>query len=481
MLNHRLSHLATTTTLSAIFAAVLTACGGGTTDTGTWTTVALEGSGFSTTGTQLARFGVDSRWTMKTVSGAAQCTDAYFDGDPAAGSVKYCQLRGAATDAATPAPAPAPAPSPAPSASPTPPPAPAPVPTPDIPAPAPSPSPASPSPVAPAPAPAPAPAAPAPAPAPSGAPAAGGPVINVAKLAATALGVGTFNVTTTTEIAPDGGGAFRIVCGVARMAFDDPVVYPGQPGRSHLHTFFGNTGINANTTAESLRTTGNSTCRGGIANRSSYWVPTMIDTKDGTPLVPDDILVYYKEGAFDPAIIKPMPAGLRIIAGDASASTQNFKVFTMRFKCLGGPNNENDQYLATIGNCDVGAQLWSEIFFPQCWDGVNLDSPDHKSHMAYPNAFWDGTKAIYSCPSTHPVPLPQISYNVVYTVTEKDAGLRWRLSSDTYDKSLPGGYSSHGDWFNGWVGDISDTWAKKCINAKKDCHAHLLGDGRAIF
>ena len=21
--------------------------------------------------------------------------------------------------------------------------------------------------------------------------------------------------------------------------------------------------------------------------------------------------------------------------------------------------------------------------FPQCWDGVNLDAPDHKSHMAY--------------------------------------------------------------------------------------------------
>ena len=64
---------------------------------------------------------------------------------------------------------------------------------------------------------------------------------------------------------------------------------------------------------------------------------------------------------------------------------------------------------------------------------------------------------------------------------EKDAPLRWRLSSDNYDPSLPGGYSSHGDWFNGWKSDVSDAWAKNCVQARKDCHSHLLGDGRKIF
>ena len=64
---------------------------------------------------------------------------------------------------------------------------------------------------------------------------------------------------------------------------------------------------------------------------------------------------------------------------------------------------------------------------------------------------------------------------------EKDAPLRWRLSSDVYDRSLPGGYSAHGDWFNGWKSDISDAFAKNCLQTQKDCHAHLLGDGRKIF
>ena len=67
------------------------------------------------------------------------------------------------------------------------------------------------------------------------------------------------------------------------------------------------------------------------------------------------------------------------------------------------------------------------------------------------------------CPKTHPVVLPQITFNVSYIVREKDAPLRWRLSSDTYDQSQPGGYSSHGDWFNGWKSDISDACARNCL------------------
>ena len=76
------------------------------------------------------------------------------------------------------------------------------------------------------------------------------------------------------------------------MAFDDPIVAPGGPGASHPHVFFGNTAIDAYSTITSIQTTGNSTCAGGIANRSGYWVPAIVDTRDNRPLVPVDILVY---------------------------------------------------------------------------------------------------------------------------------------------------------------------------------------------
>lgn len=42
----------------------------------------------------------------------------------------------------------------------------------------------------------------------------------------------------------------------------------------------------------------------------------------------------------------------------------------------------------------------AQIVFPSCWDGVNLDSEDHKSHMSYPVG---GAPDSGDCPSSHPV------------------------------------------------------------------------------
>jgi hypothetical protein len=50
-----------------------------------------------------------------------------------------------------------------------------------------------------------------------------------------------------------------------------------------------------------------------------------------------------------------------------------------------------------------------------------------------------------------------------------------------YDPSLPGGYSAHGDWFEGWDRMIAATFVKYCDQGSNDCHSHLLGDGRALF
>jgi hypothetical protein len=78
------------------------------------------------------------------------------------------------------------------------------------------------------------------------------------------------------------------------------------------------------------------------------------------------------------------------------------------------------------------------------------------------------------------VAVPQITFNIEFQVATRDQALRWRLSSDAYDSKVVGGYSMHGDWFNGWKKDIMDAWVKGCNQASRDCHAHLLGDGRMI-
>lgn len=276
----------------------------------------------------------------------------------------------------------------------------------------------------------------------------------------------------TTEQAPlsgDGTGNFRTVCDPSHFSFDDPIVFPGQVGRSHMHLFFGNTGTTANSTEASIRDTGNSTCRGGTVNRSAYWVPALIDTATNLPRVPIESNFYYKSGylGVNPIDIHPMPAGLRMIAGSAANTADPGFGSPYTWVCHNAGTNRGP----TVPDCAVGDQVEMSISFPQCWDGQNLDSPDHKSHMAYARGA--------GCPASHPVALPEVSFHVLYPVTSAGQTAGWRLSSDNY--SGPAGYSAHADWFNGWKQEISDTWGRECVKAARDCHSHLLGDGRAIY
>ena len=272
--------------------------------------------------------------------------------------------------------------------------------------------------------------------------------------------------------------AIRFVCAYSHMRFDDPIVFPGQVGRTHLHTFFGNTGTDANSTTASIAGSGNSTCAGGILNRSAYWVPSVIDTRTGTPVRPDSMVVYYKANGFN-NVVQPMPAGLRMIAGDAARSTPYANVNpdgNYDWYCEDGASGSGQSISPTCSartdwSPNVGAMRLA-VIFPRCWDGRNLDSPDHKSHMAFPS----GT----SCPASHPVSIPEISINVFWPVRVANETRYWRLASDNYPSSIPGGYSSHADWWNGWDQSIVNRWNTNCLRAGVDCPIANLNDGWAL-
>ena len=56
--------------------------------------------------------------------------------------------------------------------------------------------------------------------------------------------------------------------------------------------------------------------------------------------------------------------------------------------------------------------IMSNVRFPTCWDGKNLDSPNHQSHMSYPET---GTfESGGPCPASHPVRVPQLMYEVIW-------------------------------------------------------------------
>jgi len=69
--------------------------------------------------------------------------------------------------------------------------------------------------------------------------------------------------------------------------------------------------------------------------------------------------------------------------------------------------------------CPSGIRV--NTVFPTCWDEVNLDSSNHKSHVAYSSTFESGG----SCPSTHPVKIPEIMYETVWNTTEFNDPSLW--------------------------------------------------------
>lgn len=287
-------------------------------------------------------------------------------------------------------------------------------------------------------------------------------------------------------------GAFRISCEYSHMSNDDPIVYPGVPGATHHHTFFGNTEANAYSTNESLHSSGNSTCAGGILNRSGYWMPSLINTATGAPQKPTYIVVYYK-AADDKngAYIKAPPPGLRMIAGNAKplavADAQG------GFMCQDQTQVMNPANWGIMwqGNhikqsCGGPSQMLRMIVsFPQCWDGKNLDSPDHQSHMAYAcgdeceNAQGVVTKSANSCPASHPIAIPSIAINADFFGL--DANAKYRLASDNYSTAYPGGYSLHADWMNGWDEPTIQRMVKNCLNNPKNCGGPNLGDGWTLY
>jgi hypothetical protein len=288
----------------------------------------------------------------------------------------------------------------------------------------------------------------------------------------------------------DGSGSFRTTCSLSRFGFDDPIVFPRRHGVSHLHMFFGNTLMDGFTDTNTIRTQGNSTCRGGIANRTGYWTPAMIDER-GNAVMPEEATIYYKTGYnMLPANTRPMPTGLRMVAGDRNATgvqevpgplqIATWSCLTTSITGVKGPDGRNIPDGYTIpGNCPVGAMVRLTVIFPQCWDGKHLDSPDHKSHMSYPSYSSSG-RFTSKCPASHAVQLPEVTEHFDFVVRAGARPAAWHLSSDM-DPRRPGGLSAHADWMMGWDPPTMQSLVENCLAKGVDCGVGGIGANKALF
>jgi hypothetical protein len=225
-------------------------------------------------------------------------------------------------------------------------------------------------------------------------------------------------------------------CRFTHKAPDDPIVFPGKPGASHLHTFVGNRTTNAFSTHASLRS-GATTCE-RRADRSAYWVPALY--KGSRLVLPTTATLYYRR--FTVAPVLPFPDKLRIVAGDMMArSVQGTRVTF--WSCGVRSHVRRSTHVLT---CPRGEFLHLAVFFPQCWDGRHLDSPDHKSHMSYMRRG--------RCPSSHPVEVPTLEELYRYPIR---GGKGISLASG-------GLYSGHADFINAWEPSALRRLVNGCLN-----------------
>jgi len=238
---------------------------------------------------------------------------------------------------------------------------------------------------------------------------------------------------------------FHANCTVTHRLADDPIVFPGLAGAAHNHSFIGNPAANANSTPESLLglPQGQSSCEDKL-DASSYWFPTLM--QNGTVVAPQTVTVYYKSGVKDYRTVQPFPAGFRLIVGDMK--TASAAEFTGTWNC--GSFLGND----IPASCPDGSSLIVRMQAPSCWDGVHLDSADHKSHMAWPVG---GV-----CPKDHPVPLPMFEMKVPYKLPGgRTGGLQY---------SSGAAYSFHYDFMNGWDAPRQAQLVAHCVNGGRQCN-----------
>lgn len=125
--------------------------------------------------------------------------------------------------------------------------------------------------------------------------------------------------------------------------------------------------------------------------------------------------------------------------------TGTFAAKAASFVCLdyNGKSSETNGFPKK--NCPDGIR--TQIFFPSCWNGKNLTSPD-QSHMSYPET---GDYNGGTCPKSHPVHMVSLFYETIYSTG--DFADMWYGSEQPFvlAQGDPTGYGMHGDFVSSTI------------------------------
>lgn len=200
----------------------------------------------------------------------------------------------------------------------------------------------------------------------------------------------------------------------------DPIVNPGGVS-GHSHIVFGGSGFGRTTSTQRLE---DSTCTSTAIkeDKSNYWVPLLyFQWANGSFTAVNGGAVVYYLFSDQPGTTTPFPPDFRMISGTPTLRTRDPNSFAQQaitFLCLdfSGNSGGTTKYDA-LPDKECPSGIRSQVNFPSCWDGKNVDSPDHKSHVA----FRSGGPDSGDCKDPNfPVNIPRIFLEVYWASQDFD-------------------------------------------------------------
>ncbi|EEB92864.1 hypothetical protein MPER_08563, partial [Moniliophthora perniciosa FA553] len=159
----------------------------------------------------------------------------------------------------------------------------------------------------------------------------------------------------------------------------DPITSPGTVA-THVHAVLGGSNFGLNLSTSWLR---QSQCTSiPIAeDKSNYWFPQLyFQWRDGSFTSVDGNAVIDT-----PNSTTAFPEDFRMLSGDPNLRTldpASFAQQAITYICLDFDGVSSRYNELPVGkSCPSGIR--SQVNFPSCWDGKNVDSPDHRSHVAF--------------------------------------------------------------------------------------------------
>ncbi|TAQ88826.1 hypothetical protein B7494_g2843 [Chlorociboria aeruginascens] len=274
--------------------------------------------------------------------------------------------------------------------------------------------------------------------------------------------------------------------GCSQVVIDrlDPLVNPGLIPSPHVHQIVGGNAFNASIPSTDVSTLASCTTCEFSQDFSNYWTANLYyKARNGTykrvnqgsaalqfndnfsTQIGGGTLVYYVSA--QPGSITAFKPGFRMLVGDVNQRTANTTLkYQNCYRCYTGPNFGGD-VSAPCQSTTIDTQgfptapclggIRSNVLFPTCWDGVNLDSPNHEDHVAYPVT---GPATFLTlggaCPASHPVRIPQVMLEVVWDTTPFNDRSDWPTDGSQPFYLSQGdntGYGQHADYVFGWEGN----------------------------